>query len=121
MQLLENGSSIILRSSNGKSNMETGLNSHAQRGLPIHKIPGQTGARKVCSCRFRQPVTTKATACEQNLSNHHSRCNHVYLMRSSTVSIREYCEWEYLLIFIHTSLRIVNIHVNGTKLRLYHK
>ena len=60
--------------------IEIGVSSHAQRGLPIHKIPGQIGARKVCSCKFRQPVTTKAPVCEQNLSNHHYRCGHVYLM-----------------------------------------
>ena len=60
--------------------IEIGVSSHAQRGLPIHKIPGQIGARKACSCKFRQPVTTKAAVCEQSLSNHHYRCGHVYLM-----------------------------------------
>ena len=40
--------------------IEIGLSSHAQRGLHIHEIPGQTDAREVCSCKFRQLVTTKA-------------------------------------------------------------
>ena len=46
--------------------IEIGVSSRAQRGLPIDKIPGQTDARKACSCKFRQPVTTKAAVCEQN-------------------------------------------------------
>ena len=66
--MLEKGSSIIV----GVVTVvviEIGTTSHAQRDLPIHKIPGQTGARKTCSYELRQSVTTKATACEQNLSN----------------------------------------------------
>ena len=32
--------------------IQTGVTSHAQRGLPIDKIPGQTCARKSSSCKL---------------------------------------------------------------------
>ena len=58
VQLLEEGSSIKLRSSNGNSNSNWRYFSRSAR-LTHSQIPGQTSARKSCSCKFRQPVTTK--------------------------------------------------------------